>query len=120
MSKATVSATVSPLQILVNSSAIKQAENQYRLARIFTPYGFEPERVDYDRVSAFVNDIAQAFPQPTDSMRNVLDRIESGLAESSAILNAFAGQDVLPTLTADQLFMTARANVSTPSNVRAA
>lgn len=113
-------ATVSPLQTLVNAQAIKQAEAQYRLARLFTPYGFEPERVDFDRVQAFLGDTAKAFPQPTESIRSSLDRIEAQLSEAGAILTAFSAQGIEPTLTADQLYMTAHANIVSPANARAA
>lgn len=113
-------ATVSPLQTLVNAQALKKAEAQYRLARLFTPYGFEPERVDFDRVSAFVGDTAKAFPQPTETIQASLDRINAQLTEADAIVTAFAAQGVEPTLDAEQLFITAKANVTNPGMARAA
>lgn len=112
--------TVNPLQTLANAQAIKVAEGQYRLARLFTPYGFEPEKVDFDRVHAFMDDIHRPFPQPTDSIRNALDRIKADLTQSKAMLDAFVSQGINPTLDADQLYMTARANVINPGMARAA
>jgi hypothetical protein len=47
-------------------------------------------------------------------------RIEGALAEANALLGAFATQGIEPTLDADQLFITARANVVNPSMARAA
>ena len=76
------------LQVLVNTHATKRAEAQYRMARLFTPYMFEPEQVDFNRVSAFVNDVSAAFPQPTDSINRSLERIQNDMAEANAILNA--------------------------------
>ena len=111
---------VSPLQALANASAIKAAESQYRLARLFTPYGFEPERVDFDRVSAFMDAPRTPFPQPTEAMSTALSRIETTLVESRALLGAFAVQGIEPTLDAEQLYMTARANVINPGMARAA
>ena len=101
-----------PLQTLVNSAAIRVAEAQYRLANLFTPYQWNPERADFDRVAVFLDDPDRAFPAPSDGVKNSLDRIKATLAEQRLILQAFAAQGVEPTLTADQLFVTAQANVS--------
>lgn len=111
---------VSPLQTLANSTAIKRAEQQYRLATLFTPFGFTPERVDYDRVAVFLDNPRQAFPQPSEGLNNSLARIEIALAETAALLGAFEAQGITPSLTADQLFTTAKANVTNPGMARAA
>lgn len=103
--------TPNPLQVLVNAQAIKLAEAQYRLANIFTPYGFQPERVDYDRVVAFLDNPEAAFPQPSDGIRNSLGRIKTDMAEARGILAALAAQ-CEPDLSEDQLFVTAKANVA--------
>lgn len=103
---------VAPLQAIANASAIKLAEAQYRLANLFTPYQFNPARVDFDRVAEFLDDPYRAFPQPTDAIRTSLDRTIGTIAEARAILAAFAAQGTEPTLTADQLFITAQANVT--------
>lgn len=39
---------------LTNKLAVEQATCQLRLANYFTPYGFTPERADFDRVGAFL------------------------------------------------------------------
>lgn len=103
--------TQNPLQPLVNAQAIRLAEAQYRLATLFTPYGFQPERIDYDRVAAFLDNPERAFPQPTDGIRTSLDRIKVTIAEARGILAALAAQ-CEPDLSEDQLFVTAQANVS--------
>ena len=72
----TTKTPVSPLQALVNGQAIKQAEGQYRFARLFTPYGFEPERVDYDRVQPLMLTPNIAFPAPTDNLKAALAKID--------------------------------------------
>jgi len=108
MSKATA---VNPLQQLANQQAIIRAENQYRLARLFTPYLFRPERVDYDRVAACLDAPRRAFPQPTEALNTSLSRIETNLASANALLDAFKAQGIEPTLDADQLFITAQNNV---------
>ena len=100
-----------PLQTLVNAQAIKLAEAQYRLANIFTPYGFQPERVDYDRVAQFLDNPDAAFPQPSEGIKNSLGRIKTEMAEARGILAALAAQ-CEPDLTEDQLFVTAQANVT--------
>ena len=113
-------ATVNPLQQLANQQAIIRAENQYRLTRLFTPYQFEPERVDYDRVGAFLDKPRTPFPQPTEALNTSLSRIETNLASANALLEAFKAQGIEPTLDADQLFTTAKANVTNPGMARAA
>ena len=110
----------SALQTLVNAQAIRAAEAQFRIAVLFTPYGFQPEKVDFDRVEAFLDDPYRAFPQPTESIRTSLDRTVGNLVEARAILAAVAALGVEPTLDADQLFTTAKANVTNPSMARAA
>jgi len=101
-----------PLQTLVNAQAVRKAEAQYRLAVLFTPYGFQPERADFDRMEAFIDNPYRAFPNPTDNVKASLDRTVGNLTEAKAVLDAFSAQGVEPTLTADQLFTTAMANVS--------
>ena len=112
--------TNNPLQTLANAQALRQAEAKYRLAVLFTPYGFQPERADFDRMDAFLDDPYRAFPAPTESIKASLDRTVGNLSESTALLGAFAAQGIEPTLTADQLFATAKANVTNPSMARAA
>ena len=103
-----------PIQLLVNTHALKKAEAQYRLARLFTPFNFEPEQIDFDRVAAFIGNINAAFPQPTENMANALARVDSDLSSAAAILDAFEAQGVTPTLTEEHLFVSARANVGRP------
>lgn len=103
--------TVNPLQTLVNAQAVRQAEAKMRLAILFTPYGFNPERVDFDRMDAFLDNPYRAFPNPTEAVKSSLDRTVGNLTEATAVLAAFAAQGTEPTLSADQLFTTAHANV---------
>lgn len=112
--------TVSPLQTLANAQAIRVAEAKFRMATLFTPYGFQPERPDFDRMDAFLDNPQRAFPNPTVSIQASLDRTLGNLAEGKALLDAFAAQGIEPTLDADQLFTTAKANVTNPSMARAA
>jgi len=100
------------LQKIVNAQAIRKAEQQYRLAQLFTPYGFEAERQDYDRVAAFLHTPRRAFPQPTDGIASSLARIEASLHETDALLSAFEAQGLTPQLDADKLYVTAKANVT--------
>ena len=100
------------LQKIVNAQAIRRAEQQYRLAQLFTPFGFEAERQDFDRVAAFLDTPRRAFPQPTDGIASSLSRIEATLRETNALLEAFEAQGLTPQLTDDQLFVTAKANVT--------
>lgn len=104
--------TVSPLQTLVNAQAVRKAEAKFRMAVLFTPYGFNPERVDYDRMEAFMDNPQRAFPNPTEAVQTSLNRTLGNLTEANAMLQAFAAQDIKPTLTDDQLFTTAHANVA--------
>lgn len=104
--------TNNPLQLLVNQAAIRIAEAQYRLANLFTPYQWNPERADFDRVAAFLDNPDKAFPAPSDGIKNSLERIKATLVEQRMILAAFAAQGTEPSLTADQLFVTAQANVA--------
>ena len=111
---------VSPLQQLVNAQAIKRAEAQFRFARLFTPYMFEPERVDFDRVAPLLSTPSKAFPAPTENLKAALAKIDTQLVEADLLLNAFEAQGVTPTLDADQLFTTAKANVTQPRQFAAA
>jgi len=99
---------VNPLQAIVNAAAIKVAEAQYRLANLFTPYSFDPERVDFDRVEAFLDNVHAAFPQPSDAVKLSLDRTAATLVEQRAILAAFEAQGTEPTLSGDELYTQAR------------
>ena len=100
------------LQKIVNAQAIRRAEQQYRLAQLFTPFGFEAERQDYDRVAAFLDNPRRAFPQPTDGIASSQNRIEASLRETQALLEAFEAQGLAPQMDADKLFITAKANVT--------
>ena len=111
---------VNPLQLIVNSAAVKVAEAQYRLANLYTPYSWNPQRVDFDRVAVFLADVHEPFPQPSEAIKLSLDRIAGALAEQLAILNAFKAQGTEPTLDADTLFATAQANVAGNRVLRAA
>lgn len=109
-----------PLQLIVNNAAVKVAENQYRLANLFTPYSFNPERVDFDRVSSFLGNVHAPFPMPSEAIKLSLDRIAGALAEQLAILGAFKAQGTEPTLSSDELFEAAYNNVAGNRMVRAA
>lgn len=112
--------TPNPLQQLINTQAIKAAEAQYRLARLYTPFGFEPERPDYDRMADFLDDPYRPFQAATPNMRASLDKTVATLTEARGLIAALSAQGVEPTLTADQLYATARANLVNPSMARVA
>lgn len=114
MSKSTTTA----LQQIVNSAAIKLAEQQYRLARYYTPFNFEPEQVDYERVAAFMDDVHRPFPEASPKLQASLETLQAYINEHRAVLSAFEAQGTEPTLTAEQLFITAAANVQSPSRAR--
>lgn len=103
---------LTPLQKLVNTNAIRRAEQQYRLATLFTPFGFQPEQIDFERVAVFLADPERAFPNPSEGISNALVRIKAQLVEASAVIEAFAAQNVHPTLTDAQVYQTALANVT--------
>ena len=84
--------TNNPLQTLVNSAAIRIAEAQYRLANLFTPYQWNPERADFDRVAVFLDNPDRAFPAPSDGIKNSLDRMLAALVPfSQGDLGVLAG-----------------------------
>lgn len=112
--------TDNPLQQLANAQAIAQAEAKFRMAQLFTPYGFVPERQDFDRMNDFLDNPYRAFPAPTDAIKASLDRTVARLREATLMLQALGAQGVNPTLTDDQLFTTAKANVTNPMMARAA
>lgn len=101
-----------PLQAIVNDAAVKIAENQYRLANLFTPYSFNPERVDFDRVQVFLGNVHEPFMAPSEAIKMSLDRIASQMATQQAILAAFKAQGTEPTLSGDELFDAAMNNVA--------
>jgi len=110
--------TNSTIQTIVNSAAIKHAESQYRLARYFTPFNFEPERIDFDRVACFTGNVMEAFPDATGNLQAALERTQEQLNEAGAVLQVFEEQGTEPTLSEDELFQTASANVRQPNMAR--
>ena len=104
-----------PLVNVANSAAIQLAEAQYRLARFFTPFNFDPEQVDYDRVAAFMDDVNRAFPQPSPNLPPRLEDLSRQIATHRSTIDALSDAGAAPDLTAEQLFTTAKANVANPS-----
>lgn len=117
MTKSTQS---NPLAVVANQSAIALAEAQYRLARYFCPFGFAVERVDYERVAAFMDDISVAFPQPSPNFAPRLTELQAQIDQHREALAALKAAGAEPTLDADQLYQTASANVRQPSMARQA
>lgn len=115
-----MTATHNPLSKVANSTAIQLAEGQYRLARYFTPFNFDPERIDYDRVAVFLDDVYKAFPNPSPNMAQRLADLQSQIASHREALDALKQADANPTLDEDQLYTTARANVINPAGAGAA
>ena len=112
------STTNSTIQNIVNQAAIRNAEAQYRLARYWTPFGFEPEPIDFLRVVSFTADVMEAFPEATGNLQAALKRTQRALDESQAVLEVFKEQGTEPTLSEEQLFITAGANVRQPGMAR--
>jgi len=104
-----------PLNKVANSAAIQLAESQYRLARYFCPFNFNPERVDYDRVEVFMDDIRQAFPQPSPNFAPRLDDLQAQINNHRETLKALSDAGAETTLDVEQLYTTAVANVTNPS-----
>lgn len=71
-------------------------------------------------LGAFLDKPRTPFPQPTEALNSSLSRIETNLVSANALLEAFKAQGIEPTLDADKLFETARANVTNPGMARAA
>ena len=107
--------TANPLQQVANSTAIQLAEAQYRLARYWTPMNYDPERVDFDRVAVFMDNVKQAFPAATPNLLPRLDDIQGQINQHRESLDALKGAGAEPSLTDDQLFATAKANVTNPA-----
>lgn len=108
-------ATNNPLNQVANTTAIQLAEAQYRLARYFTPYNFDPERVDYDRVAEFLDDVKRPFPGASPNLLPRLDDLQGQINQHRQTLKALADAGAEATLTDEQLFTTAKANVVNPS-----
>ncbi|WP_075881474.1 hypothetical protein [Vreelandella massiliensis] len=104
-----------PLVQVANNAAIQLAEAQFRLARFFTPYSYDPKRIDYDRVAEFLDDVFVAFPQPTANLKPRLDDLQAQIAQHRQTLAALKDAGAEPDLTDEQLFITAQANVVNPS-----
>lgn len=109
------SANANPLNQVANTTAIQLAEAQYRLARYFTPYNFDPERIDYDRVGGFMDDVKRAFPGASPNLLPRLDDLQSQINQHRQTLVALTNAGAEATLTDEQLFATAKANVVNPS-----
>lgn len=107
--------TANPLVAVANQAAIQLAEAQYRLARFFTPYNFDPQRVDFDRVAEFMDDVFVAFPQPSQNLGPRLEELNQQVATHRKTIDALKDAGAAPDLTVDQLFTTAQANVTNPN-----
>ncbi len=107
--------TTNPLVHVANQAAIQLAEAQYRLARYWTPYGREPEQVDFDRVAEFMDDVFVAFPAPSANLGPRLEELNRQIATERTTINALRDAGAEPDLTDEQLFLTAKANVTNPS-----
>jgi hypothetical protein len=108
-------ATTTPLVHVANQAAIQLAEAQYKLARYWTPYGFEPQRVDFDRVAEFIADVTVAFPQPSPNLVPRLEELNRQITTHRTTIDALRDAGAEPDLTDEQLFTTAKANVVNPS-----
>ena len=104
-----------PLVHVANQAAIRLAEAQYRLARYFCPYGFTPEKIDFDRVTEFLDDVTKAFPQPSANLAQRLEELSHQIATERTTIDALRDAGAEPDLTDEQLFVTAKANVANPS-----
>lgn len=107
--------TTNPLVTVANQAAIQLAEAQYRLARFFTPFNFDPQRVDFDRVAEFMDDVFVAFPQPSPNLGPRLEELNRSIATHRTTIDALKDAGAAPDLTDEQLFITAQANVANPS-----
>lgn len=107
--------TTNPLVHVANQAAIKLAEAQFRLARYFTPMNFEPQRVDFDRVAEFMDDVFTAFPAPSANLGTRLEELNRQIATERTTIDALKDAGAAPDLTDEQLFATAKANVINPS-----
>ncbi len=107
--------TTNPLVHVANQAAIQLAEAQYRLARYFTPMNFEPQRVDFDRVAEFMDDVFTAFPAPSANLGPRLEELNRQITTHHTTIDALRDAGAEPDLTDEQLFTTAKANVVNPS-----
>lgn len=107
--------TTNPLVHVANQAAIQLAEAQFRLARYWTPFGREPEKIDFDRVAEFMDDVFVAFPQPSPNLTPRLHELQSAIATHRTTIDALKDAGAEPDLTPEQLFITAQANVANPS-----
>lgn len=118
-------AVANPLNTLANQMADQLADYQLRMANYFTPFGFDPELVDFERAATLLaehgRDIAETvFKQASENMRGrvahcadeYLDRLESLTALKSA------GAEV--TTDSETLFTMARSRIFSGNAARAA
>ena len=86
------------LNPLAQSIAIQKATAQLRLANYFTPYGFTPEQVDFDRAGQLLGGAVarEAFKQASPNLLNRVDTVINDWEQAQEQLNALisAGAEV--------------------------
>lgn len=113
-------ADTNPNQTAMNNLAtkvkIEQAEHQYRLANYATPYGFDPEQVDFDRAGKFIEDYGSklsstVFAQSSPTLRERVDYCVNEIQQRQGALEALLAAGAEITVTDEQLYEHAKDRV---------
>ena len=83
---------MSQLNPLAQSVATQKAVAQLRLANYFTPYGFNPEQVDFDRAGSLLESATarDAFASASPNLLNRVDTVVNDWEQANEQLDALA------------------------------
>lgn len=101
---------------LATKVRIEQAEQQYRLANFFTPYSFDPEQVDFDRMGQLIekygNDLSKkVFFAASPSLQEKVDYAVNEIVQRQGALEALIAAGAEVSVTDEQLYQHAQDRV---------
>lgn len=109
------------LNPLANSIATQKAVAQLRLANYFTPYGFDPEQVDFDRAGQLLDDgvALEAFANASPNLLQRVDTVVNDYNQSREQLDALTSAGATTDMDNVTAYTQARAQLFNRSNVAA-
>lgn len=102
-------ANATAINSLVTKVRMEQAEQQYRLANYFTPYNFDPEQADFDRINALIekhgNELTQkVFGSASPQLQERVDYALNEIVQRQASLEALLAMGAEVAATDEQLY----------------
>lgn len=103
------SSVKNPLIALANNVAKQLAAEQLRYAQYFTPYGFDPEREDFERVASLIlRPVSECFPGASEAFVSRITSVARNYQTLKENLDALKAAGAEPDLSGDELYQAAR------------